>query len=224
MRIDFASAHGARECARERGRAARAGANPMNPDSAARLLETAFQLAELGRGSVEPNPRVGALALARGRVVGRGFHAEYGGPHAEIAALEDANKTGQKPDGLLVTLEPCSTAGKTPPAPRRSRAPGSDGWDSAPSIPIPIMRGAGSRACATTASRWRISRGRALPRAEPAVPAGARASRPWVVAKWAMTLDGRTALSNGDSKWVSGEESRARVHRLRGRCEGWRSG
>jgi diaminohydroxyphosphoribosylaminopyrimidine deaminase/5-amino-6-(5-phosphoribosylamino)uracil reductase len=193
----------------------------MNPDSAARLLETAFQLAELGRGSVEPNPRVGALALARGRVVGRGFHAEYGGPHAEIAALEDANKTGQKPDGLLVTLEPCSTAGKTPPCTEAIARAGIRWLGFGAVDPNPNHAGRGISRLRDHGVEVAHLQGDARFRAQnrPFLRALER-SRPWVVAKWAMTLDGRTALSNGDSKWVSGEESRARVHRLRGRCEG----
>ncbi|MHC5064933.1 MAG: deaminase [Planctomycetota bacterium] len=89
----------------------------MNPEP---FMREAIDLALRGRGRVEPNPRVGALALEGERVVGRGWHDFYGGDHAEVAALEDAAREGADPDSLIVTLEPCSSAkgvaGKKTPA------------------------------------------------------------------------------------------------------------
>lgn len=192
----------------------------MSRDALRRHLDLAFELAERGRGSVEPNPRVGAVALERGRIVGRGHHAEYGGVHAEIAALEDAKRGSHVPDTLVVTLEPCSSRGKTPPCVEAIVRAGIRKVVFGAVDPNPIHRG-------LTAARLREhgveaahagadARFRAQNR--PFLLALGRA-RPWVVAKWAITLDGRTALASGDSKWVSGEESRRRVHRLRGRCE-----
>jgi diaminohydroxyphosphoribosylaminopyrimidine deaminase/5-amino-6-(5-phosphoribosylamino)uracil reductase len=83
-------------------------------------MQEALDLAQRGSGEVEPNPRVGAILLQDGQVVGRGYHGYYGGVHAEVAALEDARARGAKPDTAVVTLEPCSSqvgdgGKKTPP-------------------------------------------------------------------------------------------------------------
>lgn len=193
----------------------------MRPGDPQRFLEQAFALADLGRGAVEPNPRVGAVALAGGRIVGRGYHAEYGGAHAEVNALAEATHAGHKPDILIVTLEPCSTHGKTPPC-------------------VEAIARAGIRKVyigATDPNRDHAGRGIAILHdlGVEIVHLGADARfreqniafikalerpRPWILTKWAMTLDGRSALSNGDSKWISSERAREYVHHLRGRCEG----
>jgi diaminohydroxyphosphoribosylaminopyrimidine deaminase/5-amino-6-(5-phosphoribosylamino)uracil reductase len=192
----------------------------MDSAAVARLVETAFQRAELGRGWVEPNPRVGALALSGVKVVGRGHHAEYGGPHAEIAALEDARRRGHDVDGMVVTLEPCGTEGKTPPCSEALVRAGVKTLIHAASDPnpenagraLPLLRSHGVSVVHHPADeRFRAQN-------RPYLRFLAR-RRPWTVVKWAMTLDGRSALTNGDSKWVSGDASRRLVHRLRGRCE-----
>ncbi|HET6202304.1 MAG TPA: bifunctional diaminohydroxyphosphoribosylaminopyrimidine deaminase/5-amino-6-(5-phosphoribosylamino)uracil reductase RibD [Planctomycetota bacterium] len=178
-------------------------------------MRRAIELARGGAGKVEPNPRVGAVLLRRGRIVAEGFHEAYGGPHAEVAALR-----GTKGDTLVVTLEPCSTRGKTSACTEAIRRrgvrrvvwalddPGPENGGKAQAIlegaGVEVVRGVARREAAPLL-RW-FRRALAL-------------ERPWVVAKWAMTLDGKIASREGDSRWVSGEAARAAVHELRGRCE-----
>lgn len=186
-----------------------------------RLLEQAFTLADLGRGSVEPNPRVGALVLAAGALAGRGHHAEYGGAHAEVAALAEAALAGRKPDEMVVTLEPCSTHGKTPPCVEAILRAGIRKITIGATDPNPAHRGRGI-AILRDHGLEVIHGGADARFREQNRPflRSMQRERPWILAKWAMTLDGRSALTNGDSQWISSERSRARVHRLRGRCEG----
>lgn len=192
----------------------------MNAEVTARLVDSAFQRAELGRGSVEPNPRVGALALYGGRVVGHGHHAEYGGSHAEVAALEDAAAKGSPVDTMVVTLEPCGTAGKTPPCAQALVRAGVKTVVYASPDPNPENAGKGISLLRDHGVQivFHDATERFRAQNRPFLRFLGR-KRPWTIVKWAMTLDGRFALSNGDSKWVSGEESRRRVHRWRGRCE-----
>ncbi|MBI3819688.1 MAG: bifunctional diaminohydroxyphosphoribosylaminopyrimidine deaminase/5-amino-6-(5-phosphoribosylamino)uracil reductase RibD [Planctomycetes bacterium] len=186
-----------------------------------RLMEQAFALAEHGRGSVEPNPRVGAIALGGGRIVGRGYHAEYGGHHAEIGALDEALTAGARPDTLFVTLEPCSTIGKTPACVeavlhagiRKVYVGAIDPNPMHAGRGIAILREHGVEVIHLGADLRFADQNKTYLRA-------ISLRRPWVLAKWAMTLDGRSALANGDSKWISSERAREFVHRLRGRCEG----
>lgn len=187
----------------------------------ARILEECWRLADLGCGHVEPNPRVGAVALAGDEVVGRGYHAFYGGAHAEVAALEDAAQRGRRPDGMVVSLEPCSTQGKTPPCVEAIVRAGIRRIVVGAVDPNPVHRGRGLARLRDAGVRVELLEGdqRFAAQNRPFLAALER-PRPWVVGKWAMTLDGRMALSTGDSKWVSSEPSRLRVHDLRGRCEG----
>lgn len=184
----------------------------------------ALALAERGLGTVEPNPMVGAVLVREGRIIGRGWHKAFGGPHAEIEALRDAAEAGQDAAGatLYVTLEPCChTAKKTPPC-----------TDA-------ILAARLSRVVVAMADPDANVRGRGidlLRRAGLAVDVGlledqARrlldayvklrtAGRPWVICKWAQTLDGRIATRTGHSRWVSSEPSRRRVQQLRALCDG----
>jgi diaminohydroxyphosphoribosylaminopyrimidine deaminase/5-amino-6-(5-phosphoribosylamino)uracil reductase len=186
-----------------------------------RRLELAFELAEGGRGHVEPNPRVGAVVCSGPRIVGRGFHEYYGGPHAEVVALEEAARAGHVPDAMAVTLEPCSTTGKTPPCVEAIIKSGIRKVYVGATDPNPAHAGRGlailrEHGVEVQHMKWDE---RFAAQNRPFLRALGR-RRPWTILKWAMTLDGRTALSSGDSKWVSGEEARHWVHRLRGRCEG----
>ncbi|QDT17586.1 bifunctional diaminohydroxyphosphoribosylaminopyrimidine deaminase/5-amino-6-(5-phosphoribosylamino)uracil reductase RibD [Alienimonas californiensis] len=190
-------------------------ADPFPSDDAA--MAHAVALAERGRGAVEPNPCVGAvLTTADRRPISDGRHERYGGPHAEPNALQAA---GERARGatLFVTLEPCSHHGKTPPCADAVIAAGVarvviGTEDPAPHVSgggiaklraagIEVKVGVSEEACRTLAApffKWLATR------------------RPWVTAKWAMTLDGKTAATSGDSKWISSVQSRALVHRWRG--------
>jgi diaminohydroxyphosphoribosylaminopyrimidine deaminase/5-amino-6-(5-phosphoribosylamino)uracil reductase len=183
-------------------------------------MARALQLAALAVGRTSPNPLVGAVVLdADGQLVGEGFHARAGGPHAEVGALAQA---GERARGgtLVVTLEPCCHHGRTPPCSEAVIAAGIARVVLAMADPNPLVAGGG------------ITRLRAagLEVIEGVMEAEARrlnraflhrvaTGRPLGILKWAMSLDGRTALPNGVSQWISGPEARGWVHRLRARCD-----
>ena len=183
-------------------------------------MRHALALAARGRGFVEPNPMVGAVVLdAGGRLAGEGWHQKFGGPHAEVFALSSAGERAR--DGtLIVTLEPCCHHGKTPPCTDAVLRAGIARVVVAMADPFPkvagggltILRAAGIEVhvglCETDALALNAPYLKLL-----------RTGRPWVHLKWAMTLDGKIATRTGDSKWISGEESRRRVHELRGRMD-----
>jgi diaminohydroxyphosphoribosylaminopyrimidine deaminase/5-amino-6-(5-phosphoribosylamino)uracil reductase len=182
-------------------------------------MDRALALAVRGIGSVEPNPPVGCVIVQDGEVIGEGFHERFGGPHAEVNALSAA---GGRAAGATayVTLEPCCHQGKTPPCTQALIATGVKHVVAAVQDPYPQVSGQGIAelqaagiACdvgvrAAEAS-WLVAPYRKL------ITTG----RPWVIAKWAMTLDGKMACHTGDSKWISSEASRGIVHQLRGRVD-----
>jgi diaminohydroxyphosphoribosylaminopyrimidine deaminase / 5-amino-6-(5-phosphoribosylamino)uracil reductase len=183
-----------------------------------RHLSRALELAERGRGHVSPNPLVGAV-LARGEdVLGEGWHAELGGAHAEIAALGDAN--GAPVDGatLYVSLEPCAHHGRTPPCTDaiidagigRVVVASDDPSEKAAGRGLGILRDEGVEV--VQAEGELLDRARLL---NQAFRKHARAGRPWVLFKSAMSLDGKVATETGDSKWISGSTSRKLAHRWR---------
>jgi diaminohydroxyphosphoribosylaminopyrimidine deaminase/5-amino-6-(5-phosphoribosylamino)uracil reductase len=182
-------------------------------------LARALELAVRGAGRVEPNPRVGAVLVRRDSVVAEGFHREYGGPHAEVEAIRAAGPRARGAT-LYVTLEPCSRFGKTPPCVEAIARSGIVRVVAGAMDPHPRQRGAGLRALRGAGLRVRSGVLRVeCERLNPFVPRVLGARRPWVLIKWAMTLDGKVATASGDSRWVTGEASRAEVHRLRGRVE-----
>lgn len=192
----------------------------------------AADLARRGRGLVEPNPMVGALALCGDEIVGRGWHALFGGPHAEEAALSDARAKERDVDGLVVTLEPCSTEpGSAPGAEKRRPACTSlileagirrvivGSLDPDPrhqGAGFEVLREAGIEVqgpCNMPALQGLLDR--FMPWIAEAAGGRLAQRRPWVQAKWAMTLDGKTASKTGSSRWISGEAARSHAHRLR---------
>jgi diaminohydroxyphosphoribosylaminopyrimidine deaminase/5-amino-6-(5-phosphoribosylamino)uracil reductase len=184
-------------------------------------MAEALALAAHGRFRVEPNPMVGAIVLDRGgNVAGRGFHARWGGPHAEAAALAEA---GEKARGgtLVVTLEPCAHTGKkTPPCAAALVAAGVARVVAGAADPNPATAGRAAREFAEAGIAYET--GVLEERCRDAVRRYARhlaADRPWIVAKWAMSLDGRISDASGASRWISGESSRALVHEWRASCD-----
>ena len=180
----------------------------------------ALQLAALGTGRTSPNPLVGAVVLdASGVLVGEGYHARAGEPHAEVGALAQA---GERARGgtLLVTLEPCCHHGRTPPCSEAVIAAGITRVVVAMADPNPQVAGGGlaqlRAAGITVICGVAEAEARALNR-----PFCHRIAtgRPLGLLKWAMGIDGRTALSNGASQWISGAEARTWVHRLRATCD-----
>lgn len=180
-------------------------------------MAEALEIAARGRFRVEPNPTVGAVVLDRdGNVAGRGFHARWGGPHAEVAALAEA---GARARGgtLVVTLEPCANTGKkTPPCVPAVLASGVSRVVAGTSDPNPATSGRAATEFAAAGVAYECGvLDDACRSAVARSTRHLRAERPWVVAKWAMSLDGRIADAAGASRWISGERARELVHELR---------
>jgi diaminohydroxyphosphoribosylaminopyrimidine deaminase/5-amino-6-(5-phosphoribosylamino)uracil reductase len=184
------------------------------------LMARALELAERGLYTTTPNPRVGCVIARDGQVLGEGWHERVGGAHAEVRALADARARGHEPRGatVYVTLEPCNHHGRTPPCTDALIAAGIARVVAA--MPDPYTPAAGG------ADRLRV--------AGVVVDLGLletearelncgwikrlRTGRPWVRVKIAASLDGRTALQNGASQWVTGAPARADGHRWRARA------
>ena len=181
------------------------------------MMARALRLAERGAYTTKPNPMVGSVLVRDGEVVGEGFHERAGGPHAEVFALREA---GDRARGATayVTLEPCAHTGRTAPCADSLIEAGVERVVAAMRDPFPKVDGAGFeklraagievQAGLMEAQARELNRG-FLSRVE--------RGRPWLRVKLAMSLDGRTALASGDSKWISGEASRLDVQRWRAR-------
>ncbi|CAB4242871.1 Diaminohydroxyphosphoribosylaminopyrimidine deaminase / 5-amino-6-(5-phosphoribosylamino)uracil reductase [Methylacidimicrobium sp. AP8] len=181
-------------------------------------MRRALALARRGLGATSPNPAVGAVLVREGRVLGEGFHRRAGSPHAEVEAIEDARRRGQSPSGatLYVTLEPCSTTGRTPPCVDRIVREGIVRVVAAMVDPNPRHQGRG----------FALLAGRGIEVVQGVLEEEARelnrgfvrwitSGRPWVVQKCALSLDGRIGTRPGDSRWLSGPEALRMAHRLR---------
>ena len=185
-----------------------------------RFMDRALELAERGRGGVEPNPVVGCVIVKEGAIVGEGWHGHFGGPHAEIEALRAAG-SHSKDATLYVTLEPCCHYGKTPPCTEAIIPAGIRRVVVALRDPFAKVSGGGLRQLSDAGIQVDLGLGEAAARSQNAPYLKLIGSnRPWVIAKWAMTLDGKIATRSGYSRWISGAESREIVHRLRGRVDG----
>jgi diaminohydroxyphosphoribosylaminopyrimidine deaminase/5-amino-6-(5-phosphoribosylamino)uracil reductase len=178
-------------------------------------MRRALDLAALGLGRVEPNPMVGAVVVQGDEVVGEGYHARYGGPHAEAVALENAGPKARGAE-LFVTLEPCCHHGKTPPCTGAILAAGVRRVVAAVADPFPEVSGRGLAALKEAGLEVVLGVGELRARRlNAAFFKRQRTGLPLVIAKWAMTLDGRLAAADGSSRWISSEDSRRRVHEVR---------
>jgi diaminohydroxyphosphoribosylaminopyrimidine deaminase/5-amino-6-(5-phosphoribosylamino)uracil reductase len=182
-------------------------------------MARALQLAARGEGHVEPNPMVGCVIVCDADVVGEGWHARFGGPHAEVVALEQAG-AATRGGTLYVTLEPCCHHGKTPPCTEAILRAGIARVVIAAGDPFPQVDGGGVAELTAAGITCEVGTlgDEARRLLAPYLKLVATA-RPWVIAKWAMTLDGKLATHAGDSQWISGEASREVVHQLRGRVD-----
>ena len=178
-------------------------------------MDMALDLAIRGQGFTAPNPMVGAVVVNRGRVVGRGYHEAVGQAHAEVNAIDDAGPLA-KGATLYVTLEPCNHTGRTPPCTHKIIDAGISRVVVAMQDPNPDVEGNGNRYLQDKGLKVDVGIGEnRARRMNEAFVKYIRTKRPFVIVKCAATLDGRIATRTGDSKWVSGEASRAYVHRLR---------
>lgn len=221
-------------------------ANPLDrPDeqpraveslSAGELIALRTLLADLGQAArryrfeVAPNPCVGACVLSSGVEIGRGFHLEFGGPHAEVQALRAAAKSGvprERWDTLVCTLEPCSTEGKTPACRDAIAEAGLRRCIVGELDPDIRHRGLGLKALRERAVEVTLLSGASpLGQVSPHFlswtrPERLRRKRPWTIAKWAQTRTGqlRPPSDLGEGRWISGPSSLAEVHQLRARVD-----
>lgn len=185
-----------------------------------RFMGEALALARRGEGLVEPNPMVGCVLVRRRRVVGRGWHRQFGGPHAEVEALRQAGRSARGATAY-VTLEPCCHWGKTPPCVDALIEAGIARVVAGAIDPHRIVAGKGLRRLRAAGIKTSVG----LMGAEAAELIAPftrmqRDGRPYFILKWAQSIDGRIATRGGDSKWISSPESRREVHELRGRVDG----
>jgi len=191
--------------------------SPTSEDE--RWMAHALALAERGRGLCSPNPMVGAVVVSEGRLVGEGFHARAGGPHAEAEALRQA---GDRARGatLYVTLEPCNHQGRTPPCVDAILGAGIRRAVVAAGDPNPRVRGGGTRALREAGlevlSGCREDEARACNRV---FLAAMERLRPHVTLKCAMTLDGKIAAFDRSARWITGDAARLEAHRLRSQSD-----
>ena len=182
-------------------------------------MHRALDLARKGLGHVEPNPLVGCVLVKNQELVASGWHQQFGGPHAEIHALQEA---GSRAAGctLYVTLEPCSHQGKTPPCTTAIKQAGIQRVVIGQQDPFAEVNGRGIQQLEEAGleiergvleTECRHLNGPYLKRLA--------TGKPWVVAKWAMSRDGKLAASDGSSRWISSPTSRELVHQIRGRME-----
>jgi diaminohydroxyphosphoribosylaminopyrimidine deaminase / 5-amino-6-(5-phosphoribosylamino)uracil reductase len=197
---------------------------------ARQLLNKAFFEAERATWLyTAPNPRVGALAMKSGHIIGYGYHQQFGGPHAEVQALRDAGAWDPNAnkaiagvvDQMVVTLEPCSsTKGKKqPPCSQALLDAGVQQLLVGAVDPDPRHAGAGLSQLRQAGIQVEVAETWAQSRFEQQNPAFLAhlqyPTRPWILLKWAASLDGKTATDGGVSQWISGPESRQEVHDLR---------
>src|SRR3972149_7237333 len=190
------------------------------PDVDEKYMALALELAEKGRGKVEPNPMVGAVLVKDGEIVGKGYHQVFGGAHAEIYAIHEGG-TNCRGATLYVSMEPCAHYGKTAPCVDAIIKAGIKKVVAAVVDPNPITSGKGIQQ---------------LKEAGIEVVAGVmemQAKRlnvpffklmqkelPYITVKWAMSIDGKIATHTGESRWITSEESRKYVHKIRGLMNG----
>lgn len=182
------------------------------------FMDRALQLAERGMYTATPNPRVGCVIVKDGRIIGEGWHEKAGEPHAEVMALRSSVGAGSTPSNATayVTLEPCSHFGRTPPCADALIAGAVSRVVVAMKDPNPLVAGSGIEKL--RAAGIEVDCGL---RAEQATELNIgfvtrmRCGRPWIRTKIACSLDGKTALANGQSQWITGAQARADGHRWR---------
>ena len=192
----------------------------MSEELDRKYMARALQLALRGAGHTRPNPMVGAVLVKDGRIIGEGWHKQYGGPHAEVNAFASAT---EDPEGatLYVSLEPCSHYGKTPPCADLIIRKKVARVVAALEDPNPLVSGRGFRKL--RANGIRVTVGVLAEEARhinDVFLTYATRKRPFVLYKAAMSLDGKIACHTGESQWISSEKSREEVQRLRGILSG----
>jgi diaminohydroxyphosphoribosylaminopyrimidine deaminase/5-amino-6-(5-phosphoribosylamino)uracil reductase len=187
----------------------------MNTLEHAKYMSLALRLAKKGRFSVSPNPMVGCVIVKNNQIIGKGFHQCAGGPHAEISALQQAGKEA-KDASVYVTLEPCCHYGRTPPCANALIEAGVSNVYISCLDPNPLVRGKGIQQLQSDGISVNIG----LFEKESITLNEIffhyiTHRRPFVIAKWAMSLDGKTTTHALDDKQISGESSKKITHKIR---------
>lgn len=185
------------------------------------LMQEAMMIAQQGEGRVNPNPLVGALVVVDDEVVASGYHHVYGDLHAERDAFRNADRQGVDCKGatMYVTLEPCCHYGKQPPCTEAIIEHGIKRVVVGLRDPNPLVSGKGIKILQDAGIEVDVIEHEGLiadlKMQNRVFLHYIQSKMPWVMAKWAMTLDGKIATSTGDSKWITGEKARERVHMVR---------
>lgn len=193
---------------------------PNEKERMEKYMKLALELAQKGEGYVNPNPMVGAVVVKDGKIVGQGYHKYFGGPHAEVYALEEAGEAAKDAE-MYVTLEPCSHYGKTPPCVDRVIKAGIKKCIIAAVDPNPLVAGRGVKKMQEhgieVITEFLV---------HDAYKQNAvffkyiQSKEPYVFLKCGITLDGKIATRNNDSKWITNEKARAKVQKLRNKFMG----
>jgi len=184
-----------------------------------KYMARALKLARKGEGSTSPNPMVGAVVVKKGEIIGEGYHRQYGGPHAEVFALNEAAKNAAGSD-IYVTLEPCSHYGKTPPCAQKLIDSGIKRAVIAVVDPNPEVAGRGIKMLREAGIEVEV--GLFEEEAQTINESFFKyiqTDYPFVYLKKAQTLDGYIASKSGDSKWITNSEARLEGHKLRHRAD-----
>ncbi len=180
-----------------------------------RFMQMALELAIKGEGFTSPNPMVGAVIVKDGKVVGKGYHKAAGEAHAEVNAIDDAGALARDAT-LYVTLEPCNHTGRTPPCTEKVVTAGIKRVVAAMNDPNSGVKGGGLDYLNTHGISITVGVcEKQAKKLNEVFIKYVRTKRPFTIIKCAATLDGRIATKTGDSRWVTGEESRQFVHQLR---------
>lgn len=190
------------------------------PDVDKKYMALALELAEKGRGKVEPNPMVGAVLVKNGEIVGKGYHQVFGGAHAEIYAINEGG-TNCRGATLYVSMEPCAHYGKTAPCVDAIIKAGITKVVTAVIDPNPITSGKGIQQLKEAwievvvgvmemqAKRLNVPFFKLMQK-----------ELPYITVKWAMSIDGKIATHTGESRWITSDESRKYAHKIRGQMDG----
>jgi len=180
-------------------------------------MKEALKLAAEGKGFVNPNPLVGAVIVKDEKIIGKGYHKFFGGPHAEVYALREAGDNAKGAD-LYVTLEPCSHYGKTPPCAKAIVEAGIKKVVIGSVDPNPLVSGRGVKILRD--KNIEVVTGvmeREAAKINEIFMNYIKSKVPFVILKSGVTLDGKIATVSGESKWITGEKSRLKVHQIRNR-------
>ncbi|HOV22066.1 MAG TPA: bifunctional diaminohydroxyphosphoribosylaminopyrimidine deaminase/5-amino-6-(5-phosphoribosylamino)uracil reductase RibD [bacterium] len=184
-----------------------------------KLLKQAIKLAEKGKGLVSPNPMVGAIIVQKSKIVGSGYHQCFGMPHAEVEAIKKAGKNTIGAT-LYVNLEPCCHWGKTPPCTEKIISSGIKEVISCMKDPNPIVNGNGFKILQENGIKVRLFPVEGAFQLNQPYITYITKKRPYIILKWAQTIDGKIATKTGDSKWITGEKARKFVREKRFEIDG----